>query len=129
LCGWGPVDDAGASSTTCDVPCPVGWSKSPAAPDLCINGAESFSQATGPDSTVQNPDAAATATTSDGMDCALSGQQGGPSYSVQCSNVTQTCTCTINGKTTTIAGVVVCQVNDDAALVNLAVQGCGFPLL
>jgi hypothetical protein len=139
---WGPGgDDAGNSSTNCDVACPLGWNKSPAAPDVCIKGSESFSQATGPNSsgvtpvptaaretTVPNPDGAASFATDDGMQCALSGgAQGGHSYSLQCSNVAQICTCTEDSKTTTIAGVIVCQVNGNAALVELWVQGCGFP--
>jgi hypothetical protein len=141
--GWGPDEgDAGDSSTLCDVACPFGWSKSPAAPDVCIKGSESFSQATGPNSrgvtpiltaapgetTVPNPDGAASFASDDGVQCALSGgEQGGHSYSLQCSNVTQICTCTEDSKTTTIAGVVVCQVNGNSAIVDLWVQGCGFP--
>jgi hypothetical protein len=141
---WGGpgTDDAGDSSTTCDVACPLGWNKSPDAPDLCIKGSASFSQATGPNSggftsiptpvpgetTVPNPDGAASVASDDGMQCALSaGKQGGPSYSLQCSNVTQICTCAEDSKTTIIAGVVACQVNGNAALVDLWVQGCGFP--
>jgi hypothetical protein len=126
--------------TSCDVACPFGWNKSPAAPDLCIKGSASFSQAMGPSSsgvtpvptaapgetTVPNPDGAVSS--GDGLECALSaGKQGGHSYTLQCSNVTQICTCTEGSKTTTFAGVVACEVNGNAALADLWVQGCGFP--
>jgi hypothetical protein len=135
---------AGASSTTCDYACPPGWQKSSNAPDVCVNGNESFSQATGAGAAssgavsnpgsgsgatwVQDPAGTANLVANDGSYCSLSGgRSGGHTYSVTCSNVTQICTCTEDSTTRTVAGVTVCQASDNGALVDLWLQGCGFP--
>jgi len=136
--------DPGAPSTTCDYACPPGWQKSSTAPDICVNGSESFSQSTGADAGsggvvsnpgsgvggtwVQDPAGTASLGASDGSYCSLSGgQSGGHTYSVTCSNVTQICTCTEDSTTKTVAGVIVCQANGNSALVDLWLQGCSFP--
>jgi hypothetical protein len=136
------TSDAGDSSTSCDYACPPGWQKSSSAPDVCVNGGESFSQATGAGSGgvvsnagsgsggtwVQDPAGTASVGASDGSYCSLSGGQSGEhTYSVTCSNVTQICTCTADSTTRTVAGVTVCQANGNSALVDLWLQGCGFP--
>lgn len=138
------ASNAGDSSTTCDYSCPAGWQKSSTAPDVCVNGGESFSQATGASAgsggavsnpgsgsggtSVQDPAGTASFSASDGSYCSLSGgRSDGHAYSVTCSNVTQICACTKDSTTTTVAGVTVCQANGNSALVDLWVQGCGFP--
>jgi hypothetical protein len=137
------TSDAGDSTTTCDYACPPGWQKSSNTPDVCVNGNESFSQATGagagssgavsnPGSGsggtwVQDPAGTANLVANDGSCCSLSGPSRGHFYSVTCSNVTQICTCTEDSTTKTVAGMIVCQVNGNSALVDLWLKGCGFP--
>jgi hypothetical protein len=158
--GWGPggLSDAGSasSSTTCDYVCPAGWQPlTPSSPDVCCRsldaGVECFSQATGParggssappGSMVGAGGFAPTLAgvncggSVDGSNCSCSATFGGTSYSLQCSNTTQRCTCAATDSNggmggTGSAGMSVCPAadagNSTTAITQYWLNVCGFP--